>query len=276
MSGLANFIQRRPYEGTELVKGPRGSESTLTQRYIFVSSVGQGLDGAQLLAYVQERFVEAKGYYDQSQPYLPLVQLRVKQIARTLIEVVAVYRGVEVGDDVQGGTTVAEFESVAAPRKVWAHANTDDDGEGGEFRRGLPFGALLNGDDIDAALSLEEIQACPSDVVVHRVIRVKVQRQTFGVNPLSIIDFAPNTTGGGMVAGMFFEPGTLLFEGITSQASTIGTSDPTGQTPVEALLYTYSVSFLFDPFGFPAQAFRNDGTLAVVNQYQFGDWKANI
>ena len=135
---------------------------------------------------------------------------------------------------------------------------------------------MLNGDDIDAALSLEEIQACPSDVVVHRVIRVKVQRQTFGVNPLSIIDFAPNTTGGGMVAGMFFEPGTLLFEGITSQASTIGTSDPTGQTPVEALLYTYSVSFLFDPFGFPAQAFRNDGTLAVVNQYQFGDWKANI
>ena len=274
--GLASsprFRQVSTYEGTELVKGAQGQDSSLTRRFIYVVSRENRIDGPDLLQNAQEDYIREFGFFDRSQPLLPLVQFRARQISKNLIECYATYRGQE-RPTVGGGTVLAEFETVAAPRKVFAHAN----GEGDEaiHARGLPFGRLMNGKDITAELTTEEVTACPSDVVVHRLIRIKVQRQVFGQNPLATINFLPSTTGGGSISGYNFENGTLLFEGITSQASTIGTTDPQGQTPPESLLYTYSVSFLYDPFGFPAQAFNEDGRLLIVNQYQNGGWQAFI
>lgn len=270
---MAGRFNSSTYEGTELVKGAQGADSSLTKRFIYVVDSENRVDGPDLLQAAQDKYINENGYYDPSQPLLPLVQFRARQITKNLVECYATYRGQE-RPTVGGGTVLAEFETVAAPRKVFAHSNGE--GDNAIHIRGLPFGRLMNGDDIDATLSKEEITACPSDVVVHRLIRIKVQRQVFGQNPLSTISFLPSTTGGGTVAGYNFENGTLLFEGITSQASTIGTQDPSGQTPPEALLYTYSVSFLYDPFGFPAQAFNDEGSLRIVNQYQRGGWTAFI
>ena len=70
----------------------------------------------------------------------------------------------------------------------------------------------------------------------------------------------------------------FLFEGIDSKASTIGTQDPTGQTPSTQLIYDYAISLLYDPFGFPIHRWEvsqdDDKTcdLVVVNQYDKGNW----
>ena len=264
------FRQLSTYEGTELVKGASGENSSLTRRFIYVVRSDNVLDGPDLLQAAQDDYINENGYFDPSQQFLPLVQFRARQITKNLIECYATYRGQE-RPTVGGGTTLANFETVAAPRKVFAHADVQGDGV---YIRGLPFGRLMNGDEIDEQLTKEEITACPSDVVIHRLVRIKVKRQLFGQNPLAAFSFVPSTTGGGSVAGYSFADGTLLFEGITTSAATIGTADPTGQTPPDLLIYDYEASFLYDPFGFPAQGFDTQGRLQIVNQYQSGGWQA--
>ena len=263
------FRQLSTYEGTELVKGAQGKDSSLTRRFIYVVRNDDNvLDGPDLLQAAQDDYINENGYFDPSQQFLPLVQFRARQITKNLIECYATYRGQE-RPTVGGGTTLANFETVAAPRKVFAHAGEQGDGV---YIRGLPFGRLMNGEDIGQNLSKEEITSCPSDVVIHRLVRIKVKRQLFGQNPLAAFSFSPSTTGGGTVAGYNFPSGTLLFEGITTSAATIGTADPLGQTPPELLIYDYEASFLFDPFSFPAQAFNKDGQLQIVNQYENVGW----
>lgn len=263
------FRQLSTYEGTELVKGVEGEDSTLTRRFIYVVKSDNVLDGPELLQAAQDDYINENGFFDPSQDFLPLVQFRARQITKNLIECYATYRG-QAAPRFGGGTVLASFETIAAPRKVFAHA---DDGDG-TYIRGLPFGRLMNGDNITEQLTKEEITACPSDVVIHRLVRIKVKRQVFGKNPLSQLNFTPNTTGSGVLAGYSFSQGQLLFEGVSTTAATIATVDISGQTPPELLIYDYEASFLYDPFGFPAQGFDTQGRLQIVNQYQPGGWSA--
>jgi hypothetical protein len=67
-----------------------------------------------------------------------------------------------------------------------------------------------------------------------------------------------NTTGGGNLAGLSCPNGTLLLKGLTSNATTPGTIDPSGQTPANQLVYDYNLEFVYDPDGFPIQFWDRD------------------
>ena len=106
--GLASsprFRQVSTYEGTELVKGAKVKDSSLTRRFIYVVSRENRIDGPDLLQNAQEDYIREFGFFDRSQPLLPLVQFRARQISKNLIECYATYRGQE-RPTVGGGTVL--------------------------------------------------------------------------------------------------------------------------------------------------------------------------
>ena len=63
--GLASsprFRQVSTYEGTELVKGAQGQDSSLTRRFIYVVSRENRIDGPDLLQNAQEDYIREFGF----------------------------------------------------------------------------------------------------------------------------------------------------------------------------------------------------------------------
>ena len=265
------------YQGTELRQTASGQGSRVRRRCFYVSKAAEGSDGLPLVAEAKDKFIQQEGFYNDGIADLPLVSIEGRQIARNIVEINADYAG--VGEGLSGpssGTTLATFDIVKMPRKVWTSSGaTYSNGvlDPGEYKQGLPFGRMITGQPLTTQFSAEEIASLPSDVVTHTLLRIKVRRQSFGTSPVFTLPGDISTTGGGNIAGLNCPRGSLLLEGLSSNASTVaGVSDPAGQTPAEMLIYDYTVQFLFDPNGFPNQYFNASGEVKIGLDYRFGDW----
>ena len=265
------------YQGTELRQTASGDGNRVRRRCFYVSKSGGATDGLPLVAEAKDQFIAEEGFYNDGIADLPLVSIEGRQVARNIVEINADYAGISEGlSGPSGGTELATFDVVKMPRKVWTSSNaTYSNGvlEPGTYKQGLPFGRMITGQPLTTQFTAEEIASLPSDVVTHTLVRIKVRRQSFGVNPILTLPGDISTTGGGTIAGFNCPRGSLLLEGVVSSASTVaGVSDPSGQTPAELLIYDYTVQFLFDPNGFPNQYFNASGEVKIGLDYLFGDW----
>lgn len=224
---------------------------------------------------------DIRRYFSPGHTALPLQRINARHVAQGLVQLTIDYGGRNV---VGGGTNVVDFQTVQIPITVFAQPGDDD-----EFQRGLPMGETIGVyEELGSGNASTSITGVPADIInsmrvdthERNCIRILARRTEFGTNPITRFQTAVRKTNESPVSvgGLNCGPGTLLFEGIDSKASTIGTQDPTGQTPSTQLIYDYAISLLYDPFGFPMHRWvvseGDDKTcdLVVVNQYDSGDW----
>ena len=241
------------YDGTQLVQTATGQGSIVRLRKIYVrKSTDSPLDGPNLIAAAKEEYIRTEPAYAPGIPDLPLARITGRQISINLVELIAEYSGVNsiVGE----GTTLVKFNTTLQPTKIWSAVSIgENNGSGEYFQRGMPWGKLLGGGDIDFRYDQKEKDAALSTIHNRKCVLIRVQRTSFGVNPLSFFFDKINTTGGGKIAGFTCDNGTLLLKGLSSNATTPGTLDPTGQTPSGQLIFDYNLDLVYDPFGFPVQ-----------------------
>ena len=254
------------YSGTQLQQTALGPGTSVRLRRMFVAKEDEQRDGAELIAHAKDQFLSKSS--NLSAPglsFLPLTRIVGKQIARNLVELTMDYEVVQ--DFVGPGTELAEFRTAILPVKVWTSAlpPETEPPEGQEptepspiYVRGMPFGSSLKGLPPGAAHSEEQQASCPSKIHQRTAVQIQVKKTLFGVNPMTIWGDVVNTTGQGNIAGFDCAEGTLLFQGLTSTQTTPGTNDPTGVTPPEFTIYTFTLDFAYDPHGFPTQGWESN------------------
>ena len=255
------------YQGTQGVYSADGLGDRMTVRAMVVIDhrKEEGADdGAALLQSAVNNYFaddsEGNRFFSPGHQQLPLQKVNAKQIARNLVELQVQYGGRGV---VGNGTQLAKFESATYPTVIFTKALSDEDptsgsGSEGVYKRGLPFKEFLDGLPVNKILSPEQIRKLRTISFPRTCVRIYLQKVAYGFNPMrvyaSVIRKVNAFTQN--VSGFTCAPGTLLLEGIRSDATTIGTIDQTGQTPPELLRYDYDLTMLYDPNGFPVQGFR--------------------
>jgi len=257
------------YSGTQLQQTALGPGTSVRLRRMFVAKEDEPRDGPELIAHAKDQFLSnGRNLNAPGMSFLPLTRISGKQIARNLVELTIDYEVVQ--DFVGPGTELATFRSVILPVKIWTSAlppeTESEDPDAGEsertpvYVRGMPYGSSLKGLRPGADHTEEQHASCPSKIHQRTAVQIQVKKTLFGINPMTIWADLVNTTGQGVIAGFDCAEGTLLFQGLSSTQTTPGTTDPTGITPPEYSIYTFTLDFVYDPHGFPTQGWDSDVT----------------
>lgn len=295
-------IRDKIYKGTQAQYSADGqSDSMRVEAMVVIPKeilVTDERDGPALLRWATNRYFEEDGsrYFSPGHTALPLQRINVRQLARNLVSLTIDYGGrAQIG----APATIADFTAVTIPVTVFASPEKDDEQF---YERGLPMGQLISsarflidpeadpdGDDAQYGYSTsiigipaESIDQLRTDTHERTAVRISLRKLFYGVNPVTTYasNLRTTSTNAIQVAGLSCGAGTLLLEGVTSNASSVVLFDPTGDVPSEQLLFDVSFQFLYDPAKFPVHRFssledsggRSTRDLLVVDQYQQTNW----
>jgi hypothetical protein len=253
------------YEGTKGTYTNDGVGDGMQVRALVVintTETSEAIDGAKAIrAAVNKYFFVDETNEDRlfspGHDLLPLRRVSGKQIARNLVELQIEYGG---RGTVGNGSVLAQFEMVQMPTVVFTKSLSDESADGASptFVKGLPFEEYLDGLPITKVLPPVQIRQLRTVQFNRAAMRISIRKSEFGINPM--IKYAGNiktvNQSAQSVAGFVCQPGTLLLDGLRSSATTIGTIDPSGQTPPELLRYDYDLTLVYNEHGFPIQGFR--------------------
>tara|TARA_E500000178_G_scaffold356272_2_gene432901 strand:- start:7748 stop:8635 length:888 start_codon:yes stop_codon:yes gene_type:complete len=295
VSGLGNApgfgnVRESIYDGTRCVYTDDTLGDSCTVRAMIVvdtDNVNPNIDGPVMIrravdAYVSE---QPRRQFSPGHTLLPIKRITGRQVARNLVELFVEYGGRSVVGD---GTNVASYEVITYPTPVYTKA-ANPDGDGKTYSRGLPFGTYIDGRDTAIFVDKSEIQTLRTKQFPRNCVRIKIARSQIGQNPVETYGPHLRKTNSMAIsfAGYSFPAGTLLLEGVTSNAKTIGTIDPTGQTPPELLMYNYNLSLIHDQNKFPMQGFnvasKDEDTgealefaVAISDEYEQSNWNLDL
>jgi hypothetical protein len=291
VSGLGNApgfgnVRESIYDGTRCVYTDDTLGDSCTVRAMVVvdtDNVNPNIDGPVMIrravdAYVSE---QPRRQFSPGHTLLPIKRITGRQVARNLVELTVEYGGRSVVGD---GTNVASYEVITYPTPVYTKA-PNPEGTGKTYSRGLPLGSYIDGRDTTTLVTKSEIQTLRTKQFPRNCVRIKIARSKVGENPAETYSLHLRKTNSLPItfAGYQFPAGTLLLEGVTSNARTIGTIDPTGQTPPELLVYNYNLSLIYDQNKFPMQGFNVatqdadtgealEFSIAISDEYEQSPW----
>jgi hypothetical protein len=297
------------YSGTQAQYSSDGNSDSMRVEAMVVLDKAKSRDGSDdgpaLLRWATNEYFtqNPQRYYSPGHTALPLSRINARQIARNLVQLTIDYGGRQ---QIGSPRTVADFEAITLPVTVFA--SPDDGTDEPKYQRGLPMGVLLGtakvplftspaggGDPTPTGeytsttditnIPADQIDLLRTDTHERSAVRIRLRKVDYGRNPVDFYKSALRTTNDTQqeVAGLTCAPGTLLFEGISSNASSFAAIDPSGNVPGEQLVFDYTISLVYDESKFPVQRFTEllpgpEGQpysvrdLIVTDQYLRSNW----
>ena len=268
-------VKDQIYEGTQAVYSADGFSDQMRVRAMVIVQKAEGAtDGPQLIrSAVNKYFEEDSGrFYSPGHTNLPVSRINGRQVARNLVELQIDYSG----RPTVSGRQLASFSTITLPTPVYTKAKDESDSGPGEYRFGLPFGAMIDGQPVTTEFDAEEVTKLRTRTYPRSAIRITVDRVDVGINPMRRYGSFVRTVSSNRIDidGFICAPGTLLLEGLQTTATTALAFDVPGSSSVTR--YEYKMSLVYDFNSFPVQGFKNEGeghVLDIAPEFKPANWR---
>ena len=268
-------VKDQIYEGTQAVYSADGFGDQMRVRAMVIVQNKDGTnDGPQLIRSAVNKYFadDTSRFYSPGHTNLPISRINGRQVARNLVELQIDY----AGRPTVSGRQLATFSTITLPTPIFTKAKDESVSGPGEYRFGLPFGAMIDGQPVTTSFTDEEVTKLRTRSFPRSAIRITVDRVDIGINPMRRYGsfVRPVSSNQITIDGFQCAPGTLLLEGLQTTATTALAFDVPGSQSVTR--YEYKLSLVYDSNSFPVQGFKQEGedhVLDIAPEFEPANWR---